>query len=253
MTILSGGLFAPRAWLALLLMLATLPMLAVAQTEPRLAWGGRADVPAQVWIDPTGQASLEQARAGFDGDQARAADPSQIMPLGGGVAAWYRLQMPAVTEPALAVFTVPFGGMDVVELYRPDGAGGWRLQRAGESLPVTQWPLRYLHPAFAFTLQPGEFEPTYLRVQHSHPTGVSWVLRDASSFAESAKLWHLALGAYGGFVVLVILLSLFNAVSWRDPIHLYYAVQVVLVGLGIMSLTGIGGEYLWPNNGWWND
>ncbi|HMA07020.1 MAG TPA: 7TM diverse intracellular signaling domain-containing protein, partial [Ramlibacter sp.] len=34
---------------------------------------------------------------------------------------------------------------------------------------------------------------------------------------------------------------------------LYYAVQVVLVGLGIMSLTGIGGEYLWPDNAWWND
>jgi diguanylate cyclase (GGDEF)-like protein len=257
LTILHGGLFPHRMGRALLvvlaLLLATAAGLAVAQTEPSLSWAGRVDVPGRYWIDAPGKASLETARAAFDNDQGRAANPAQIMPLGGGVAVWYRLQLPVVAAPALAVFTVPFGGMDNVELFRPEGAGGWREQRAGESLPVSQWPLRYLHPAFAFTLQPGEAQPTYLRIQHSHPTGVSWVLWDASSFAESAKVWHLALGAYAGFVLLVVLLSIFNAVSWRDPIHLYYAVQVVLVGLGVMSLTGIGGEYLWPNNAWWND
>jgi diguanylate cyclase (GGDEF)-like protein len=257
LTILHGGLFPHRMGRALLvvlaLMLATAAGLAGAQTEPSLSWAGRVDVPGRYWVDAPGKASLETARAAFDNDQGRAANPAQIMPLGGGVAVWYRLQLPVVAAPALAVFTVPFGGMDNVELFRPEGAGGWREQRAGESLPVSQWPLRYLHPAFAFTLQPGEAQPTYLRIQHSHPTGVSWVLWDASSFAESAKVWHLALGAYAGFVLLVVLLSIFNAVSWRDPIHLYYAVQVVLVGLGVMSLTGIGGEYLWPNNAWWND
>ncbi|MEO8654866.1 MAG: 7TM diverse intracellular signaling domain-containing protein [Ramlibacter sp.] len=257
MTIANGGLFPPRVWralqLALMLVLAAAAILAAAQTEPRLAWGGRGDVPAQYWIDAPGKASLDEARAAFDGANGRAADPSQIMPLGGGVAIWYRLQLPAVAAPAMAVLTVPFGGMDSVELFRPAGQGGWRQQRAGESLPVSQWPLRYLHPAFAFTIQPGETQATYLRVQHSHSTGVSWVLWDASSFAESAKLWHLALGAYAGFMILVVLLSIFNAISWRDPIHLYYAVQVVLVGLGIMSLTGVGGEYLWPDNAWWND
>jgi two-component system, sensor histidine kinase LadS len=82
---------------------------------------------------------------------------------------------------------------------------------------------------------------------------VSWVLRDARSFTESAKVWHLALGAYAGFMVLVLLLSAVHSISWRDSIHLYYAVQVLLVGLSVMSLTGIAGEYLWPGNAWWND
>src|SRR4051812_13580566 len=44
-----------------------------------------------------------------------------------------------------------------------------------------------------------------------------------------------------------------NTVSWRDPIHLLYAGHVVLVGLSILSLTGLAGEYLWPDNAWWND
>jgi len=254
LTIFQGGPFWRRLARAFVLVLVTVTAgLAAAQTEPSLAWAERGDVPGQYWIDAPGKASLEAARAAFDGGQGRASDPALIMPLGGGVAIWYRLQLPAVAAPARAVFTVPFGGMNNVELFRPDGAGGWREQRSGESLPVSRWPVRYLHPAFAFTLQPGETQATYLRVQHSHPTGVAWVLRDASSFSESAKLWHLALGAYAGFMVLVVLLSIFNTFSWRDPIHLYYAVQVVLVGLSIMSLTGLAGEYLWPNNAWWND
>jgi two-component system, sensor histidine kinase LadS len=255
LTMLNGALFSPRAWrsLGLMLVLTTAAAFALAQIEPRLAWTGRADVPGQFWIDTTGQASLEQARGAFERGQGRAADASQIMPLGGGVAVWYRLQLPAVAAPARAVLTVPFGGMDDVALFRPEPAGGWYLERAGESMPVSQWPLRYLHPAFPFTIQPGQNEATYLRVQHSHSTGVGWVLWDARAFAESAKLWHMLLGAYAGFMALVILLSVFNAISWRDTIHLYYAVQVVLVGLGVMSLTGIGGEYLWPDNAWWND
>ena len=155
LTISAGGWLVGRVLRALVMVLAAAAAVpAAAQTEPALTWAGRSDVPGQYWVDASGKATLEAARAAFDGDQGRASDPAQIMPLGGGVAIWYRLQLPVVAAPALAVFTVPFGGMDNVELFRPDGAGGWRGQRAGESLPVSQWPLRYLHPAFAFTLQP---------------------------------------------------------------------------------------------------
>ena len=234
-------------------LLTAAPALAAAQTEPARVWAELGEVPAQIWMDPSGKASLEEARTAIEGGAGRPADPSLIMPLGGGAAAWYRLQLPPATMPVRAVFSVPFPGMDNVELFRPDGSGGWTVQRAGDSVPVAQWPMRYLHPAFALTVQPGETQPTYLRIQHSHPIGVNWSLRDASSFSESAKFWHLALGAYGGFIALVILLTIANAISWRDPIHLYYGMQVILVGLSMMSLSGIAGEYLWPHNAWWND
>ena len=236
----------------LLALLAAAACLAAAQTEPALVWHER-NVAAQYWADASGKASLEAARAAFEANQGRPADPNQVMPLGGGVAIWYRLQLPAVTMPARAMFTVTFPGTDSVELFRPDGAGGWRAQRAGDSLPVNQWPVPYLYPAFAFTLQPQELQSTYLRVQHTHPIRVNWVLSDAGGFNAASKAWHLALGIYVGFMLLVLMLSVVNTFSWRDPIHVYYAVHVLLVGLSILSLTGLAGEYLWPNNAWWND
>jgi diguanylate cyclase (GGDEF)-like protein len=236
----------------LLALVAVTGSLAVAGTEPAVAWA-HGDIAAEHWVDATGKASLAGARSAFDGGQGHPVDPTQLMPLGGGVAVWYRLQMPAVTAPARAMFEVTFPGTDSVELFRPDGAGGWSQERSGDSLPVAAWPMHYLHPAFAFTLQPGETQATYLRIRNTYPIRVNWVLSDSQSFNSVSKVWHLALGAYAGFIVLVVLLSAVNTYTWRDSIHLYYAVHVVLVGLSVMALTGLGGEYLWSGNAWWNN
>jgi GGDEF domain-containing protein len=211
------------------------------------------DVVGQFWIDASGQAPLQAAQAAFQRGEGQPADPRRIMPLGSGPAVWYRLQMPVVQQPARAVFSVTFPGMDLVELHQADGAGGWQAQASGDALAVNNWPVRYLTPAFALTLQPGDTEPRYLRVRHSQSLRVMWLLQDERSFIEQVELWHLGLGAYAGFIVMVVLLSIGNTLSWRDPIHLYYAVHVVLVGLSIMSLTGLGGEYLWPSFPWWNN
>ena len=242
-----------RTLWALLFALATAAGLAVAQTDPSLVRGAQGSIAAEYWVDPTGKATLDAARTAFEGKQGRPADPAQVMPFGAGAAVWYQLQLPKLASPAQAVFTVPVPGIEQVELFHPDGVGGWHSQRSGDAINVDQWPVPYLYPAFALTVQPGETQASYLRIQNSHAVRVTWHLKSAAGFLETAKLWHLALGAYVGLMALVVLLSVANAVSWRDSIHLFYAVHVVLVGLSILSLTGLAGEYLWPANARWND
>jgi len=244
-------------WLPWLWRAALLLVLAVAGLRPGHADNGAPAVERHAgglyWLDATGQASLEAARAAFDAGQGRPEDPQQVMPLAGGAAVWYRLQMPPVTTPWRAVLAVPFAGMDHVELFRPQGADGWSAEHSGDAVPVSEWPMQYLHPVFAFTVQPQEARPTYLRIRHSQDIRVQWVLWDVGSFSHSSKLWHLALGAYAGFMLLVVLLSLLHTLSWRDAIHLYYAVHVILMGTTVLALTGLAGEYLWPHLSWWND
>jgi two-component system, sensor histidine kinase LadS len=249
-----GRAFLQRMLRLILLLGATAAGLAAAQPpDPSPALSGLGNIAAQYWTDPTGNAPLEAARTAFERNQGRPADPTQVMPLAGGAAVWYQLRLPQVAAPEQAVLTVPIPGIKSVELFHLDDAGGWRSQRSGDAIAVDEWPVRYLHPAFALTLRPDETQPTYLRIQNSHPVRVKWQLRDAGNFLESAKQRHLALGVYVGFMVLVLLLSIANAASWRDTIHVYYAVHVVLVGLSVLSLTGLAGEYLWPGNAWWND
>jgi GGDEF domain-containing protein len=237
----------------LLLACAAVAGMAAAQTERSLVPAVLGPVTADYWTDASGTAAPEAAQTAFEDHHSRPADPSQIMPFGGDTAVWYRLQFPTVSKPVQAVFTVPIAGIDKVELFRPDGAGGWGSQRSGDAVDVDEWPVRYLYPAFGLTLRPGQAQPTYLRIQNSHPIRIVWELQDAGSFIETAKVWHLTLGVYVGFMLLVLVLSGANAVSWRDPAHLYYAVHVVLVGLSVLSLTGLAGEYLWPGNAQWNN
>ena len=207
----------------------------------------------QSWADPSGSASLDQARAAFAAGQGHQPQPDEVMPFGPGRAVWYRIALPRVVKTVEAVLTLPIANFDLVELFRREGAA-WSVARAGDSLPVAQWPVRYLHPAFVVPLQPADADPVvYLRLQHSHPLAAPVVLRDAGAFNESNKLWHLLLGGYVGFLALVVVLAIAHAVLWRDSIHLYYGAHVLLVGLLVLSLTGLAGEYMWPRAARWND
>ncbi len=241
-----------RIWQAMLFALAAaLAGNALAEAEPARSWPTR-ELGGAYWIDTTAVATVAQAHAAFTGGAGRPADPDQVMPLGPDTAVWYRLDLPRVAEPTRAVLRIAFAGTDSVELFRPRAAEGWQVQRSGDSLPVAQWPVRHIDPSFTFNVQPGE-GATYLRVRNAQPIRVQWTLQNVTSFVESVKAWHFALGAYLGFIAMVVLVNLFNAFSWRDTIHLYYAVHVAMVAVSIMALTGLAGEYLWPDDPWWND
>lgn len=206
----------------------------------------------QVLVDSAGTLTFELVRSKFDAGEGRAVQPSEIMPTGGGAALWYRLALPAVAAPTPLMLTIPHPNMDSVDLYRPAPGGLWQMERSGDAVPVAQWPVRHLTPAFELLLQPGE-RPSYLRVAHNYPISVPWELSDPASFHEQSKESHLLLGVYIGLVLLIALMSTLHAASWRDSIHLFFAGYVLVVAAGQLSLTGLAGEFLWPGNAWWND
>jgi len=213
----------------------------------------------QVLVDSTGALTLDQVRSKFDAGEGRDVQPNDIMPTGGGAALWYRLALPAVGVPTPLMLTIPHPNMDSVDLYRPAPAGtpsglnAWQLVRSGDSVPVAAWPVRHLTPAFELLLHPGETRPSYMRVAHNYPISVPWQLSDPASFHEQSKETHLLLGVYIGLVLLVAMMSALHAVSWRDSIHLFFAGYVLVVATGQLALTGLAGEFLWPDNAWWND
>ena len=209
--------------------------------------------PADVLMDPSGQQSFAEIQRRFDNGESRPVSGSSPLPLGGERTAWLRISLPDVPAPTEAVLTVAHPGMDSVVLHQPAPGGLWKVQVSGDKLPVSQWPMPYLHPAFSLEISAADPRPVYLAVQHSTPIGIYWQLWDRASFDRQSSTLHMVLGGYLGFVVLVVILSCFNAYNWRDPIHLVYAGYVVILGLGQLSLTGLAGEYLWPDHARWND
>ncbi|MDO9359344.1 MAG: 7TM diverse intracellular signaling domain-containing protein [Polaromonas sp.] len=232
----------------LLLAAAAVPV----QADTAEEWFGRQGE-SLVLIDMSGEQTPYDMAQRFARGEGVPAQTGRIMPTGGAASMWYQLTLPPVAVPTLRVLAVPHPGMNRVDFYRPLADGSWRVEHSGDSIAVSKWPLRYLHPAFEFVQLPDEMHPTYLRVQHSHPINVRWTLWSTREFQESSKRWHLLLGAYMGLVALVIILCSVNAWTWRDSIHSYYAAYVAVIALGQFSLTGLAGEYFWPHSAWWND
>ncbi len=226
--------------------------LAHAVHVPGPIWKGL-QYPAEVVMDETGLQSFDIIRNRFARGEGVAMSGNRQLLLGGKNTGWLRIMLPAVIEPVDAVMTVVHPGLDSAVLHQLVPGGNWEAQRAGDSLPVADWSKPYLHPAFSLELVPGEPRAVYLAVRHSSPVGVYWQLWDRSSFDRQSNTLHMVLGAYLGFVILVVVLSCFNAWNWRDPIHLVYAIYVVILGVGQLSLTGLAGEYFWPHYAWWND
>ena len=228
--------------------------LAQAQTAapPLPVWKGL-QYPADVVIDTTGLQTLADIQSRFERGESKPVIGNATQPLNGQSTVWFRINLPAVSSQVPAVLTIEHSGMDDVTLYSPMADGGWRLQKSGDSMPVDQWAMPHLHPAFEFDVSLTDKRPVYMAVRHGVAVGVNWLLWDRASFENQNKLMHTMLGGYMGFIFLVIVLSCLNAYNWRDSIHLVYAVHVLLLGGAQLSLTGIAGEYFWPNNPWWND
>ncbi len=221
--------------------------------ESLRVWPAAAVLQSDSWHDTAGTADLAQARARFDAGEARPFASGSVAPLGQGGAVWFRLVLPTVDQPREAVLEVPHPGVDRVDLYRPGPDGTWIVRSAGDALPVASWPEPYLHPVFHFTLRPELPAQAWLRVQNVRSTGVSWVLRSEAGFSSASRQAYLLVGMLFGLLVLVTWLSVFNAWSWRDPLHLLYAAHTLFVGLVVVSATGVAGVFLWPGSPLLND
>lgn len=236
-----------------LVVLAPGPARAFAGAEGLRSWPEAAVLRADSWHDTQGSADLAQAQARFAAGDSQPFEAGSVAPTGQGGAVWFRLVLPAVDQPREAVLEIPHPGIDRVDLYRPAPEGGWLVRSAGDALPVAAWPEPYLHPVFHFTLQPGASTEAWLRVQNVRSTGVSWVLRDEVGFSIASRQAYLLVGVLFGLLALVTWLSVFNAWSWRDPLHLLYALHTLCVGAVVVSATGVAGVFLWPQAPLLND
>ncbi|RRV43109.1 diguanylate cyclase [Pseudomonas sp. o96-267] len=136
-----------------------------------------------------------------------------------------------------------------LQLYLPDGQGGWQLRQSGERVPFSE---NRDHPyrRMVFDLptlgeQPKTF---YLRAFdpacNSFPLRV-WQLEDLTQLATRE---NLALGAIYGVVFALLLYNLFILISLRDKAYFWYVLTTAFALLFIMSMTGHGAQYLWPNH-----
>jgi len=170
---------------------------------------------AELLVDAAGTLTVEQVKGRFSAGYGRAVQLNDVMPTPAGNTVWLKLNFPAVKTERTMILGVPQPTIDSVALYRPldrpfmsiGDEERWQVQRSGDTLPVADWPIQHLYPAFEVELKPNESEASYLRISHSYPIAISWTLSDRNTFINDSKQRHLILGMYLGGVLLIALSS----------------------------------------------
>ncbi|UWX04546.1 hypothetical protein H1235_06995 [Pseudoxanthomonas sp. NC8] len=137
---------------------------------------------------------------------------------------------------------------DRLDLYLRHADGRITHQAGGDHLPFGARSVRYRHPNFMLDLPPGEHVDLLLRVQSQSSMQVPLTLYSPTAFIALSRDAQFGIGIYYG-----ILLALFfyNLVLWlalRDPSYFWYLFHLSAFGLVLLTLNGLGFEYLWPDS-----
>ncbi|HSC83740.1 MAG TPA: 7TM diverse intracellular signaling domain-containing protein [Pseudomonas sp.] len=162
----------------------------------------------------------------------------------------YRPTQPGPLKPWLLELAYP--PLDRLDLYLPDGQGGYRLaRRTGDTLPFSSRQIGQNNYLFDLELQPNQPLRVYLRAQSQGSMQMPLGLWSMQGFIEAQPARIYVLGVIYGVLLVMLIYNLFIYLSVRDTSYLYYIFYIASFGLYQVSVNGAGVQYFWPDNPWW--
>lgn len=206
---------------------------------------------AQAWIEPGRAGTVQEIAAADDALGWQPLDASRQYRLDGATL-WVRFDVQR--RDAVRWFVaVGLSGADQVQLFHQNTRGGWDVQEAGDSRPVSQWPLPGRVPTFELQDQDGGSGRFYLRIVHDRVDFAAPLrLYSQGELLAAREREQLLFGAYFGLSLLLVLVSLLNWIGYRDRLFGVYAAYLLCFTAGQAAYVGAGAQHLW--NDWlaWN-
>jgi len=169
---------------------------------------------------------------------------------------WLRLDLryqpaqPSGLRPWLLELAYP--PLDHLDLYVPDGEGGFRLaQRTGDALPFASRQIKQHNYVFELQLPPWQVQRVYLRLESQGSIQAPLTLWAPNAYIEAQPARTYVLGIIYGVLLVMLVYNLFIFLSVRDTSYLYYILYIAAFGLYQLSVNGAAIEYFWPNSPWW--
>lgn len=201
--------------------------------------------------DPGGKLTFEQVLQ--QDQQGRfAALPSDSPGPNFGItssAIWLKVTLrTAADAPTAWLLELAYAPLGRVELYTP----GAVRQTAGVSLPFGTRAIPHRNHVLPVTLSPGVASTLYLKVESEGSVTVPATLWQQPALWEHDQAAYGALGLYFGLLFGLFVYNLLLFVSVRDKVYLVYVGYVAGMALFQVTLTGLGNQFLWPGQVWWN-
>lgn len=159
---------------------------------------------------------------------------------------WLRLivdSREALTHRML--FEVAFSSLDHVSFYTATAAG-WQRLDAGDLVPFAERPVSHRNFVFPLMLSAGQ-QMLYLRVQSSGTLTIPLHLWEENDFDNYNHETYAVLAMYFGILLGLMLYNLLLYFSLRERVYLAYVGFVASLAVGLITLSGLGNQFLWPN------
>jgi diguanylate cyclase (GGDEF)-like protein len=224
------------------------PAIVLTPQHPVLSLDGR----SLYWLDPTQFRTIEQVEA-----------TSQTLPWAlreskgsyniDGRALWIQFDAVGKGEQRWYV-QLASSGIDRVQLFYRGADGRWVAQEAGDTKPVSEWPLPGRFPTFELSPVTGKPVRYWLRIEHARVDFASPIgIYDQSSLLAEREGEQFLLGGYFALAGLMALVAVANAVAYRDRNFGVYAFYVALLAMGQLAYLGVGAQHVWDPWLKWNE
>jgi diguanylate cyclase (GGDEF)-like protein len=170
-----------------------------------------------------------------------------------GKALWFQFDA-VIKGPQRWYVELASSGIDRAQMFYRGADGRWVVQEAGDSRPVSEWPLPGRFPTFELSPGAGLTVRYWLRIEHARVDFATPIaIYDQSSLLASREREQFLLGAYFGLAALIALVAAANAVAYRDRNFGAYAVYVACLALGQVAYLGVGAQHVWDHWLKWNE
>ena len=212
----------------------------------------------QVFEDRTGSATINEVSAPTFASRWRAHQDDVLNAGYSNSVFWLRIDLrynaQAGTAPAVRqwLLELAYPPLDHLELYLPDGQGGYRLaQRTGDAMPYASRQIPQNNYLFELPVQPGHSTTAYLRLHSQGSVQAPLTLWSVNAYMEDQPTRLYILGMIYGVLLVMLVYNLFIYLSVRDVSYLYYILYIASFGLYQVSVNGAGVAYFWPDSPWW--
>ncbi|MCC2632491.1 MAG: domain S-box protein [Ramlibacter sp.] len=168
-------------------------------------------------------------------------------------AVWLRIELRAApgADPHW-LLELAYPPLDRLELHSRGADGGWSRQVAGDLEPFASRVVAHRNHVLPLVLPAGQASVVYLRLTSQGTIAAPLRLWRPAALWQNDQASYALLSLYFGLLTGLLLYNLLLYLSVRDPAYLIYVLFVAGMATAQAALTGLGYQFVWPQQAWWN-
>ena len=146
-----------------------------------------------------------------------------------------------------------YAPLDQIEAFLVKDAQLIEYHIGGDSVPYDDKSIEYPYTVFPLILKPMEQHTLYIRVESSGSIQIPMTIWEWETFNSQTVKFYLMQGLFLGFVMIM---AFYNFMVWlreRETIYLTYIVYIIMLTIFQSGLSGIGFQFIWPQQPWLNN